>query len=359
MDDAHDSRARPRGQRSRVRVGDDGRRLATAGHGFVVAVLALLIGALLTAPGMHKSAFNRSPGTARDVALAVTGPLADLSHVLYLDRPRHAVQLALGRESLDEIDVAIEPIDTTPAAQPVRPATDVKQAFSPRDRLRIWIAGDSLILVPGFAIARAAAANPALEMVGTVDGRVSTGLERPDVFNWFREVPRQLRQLQPHAVVLGFGGNDDHDYMTGLREGTTIDGFGGPVWSREYGRRVGVLMDAVNRAGAKVIWVGLPITRDADQSRRFDVINAVVRKQALKRDGKAVYLDTYTTFASDDGGFAEYLQDGSGQSTRVRAGDGVHFEPAGGDLIAREVLRRLGDLYDFTSWRDAPTPEPG
>ena len=44
------------------------RRFSTAGHALVVAALALLFGALLLAPGMHKAAFNGQPGTKRDVA---------------------------------------------------------------------------------------------------------------------------------------------------------------------------------------------------------------------------------------------------------------------------------------------------
>ena len=35
----------------------------------------------------------------------------------------------------------------------------------------------------------------------------------------------------------------------------------------------------------------------------------------------------------------------------MRADDGVHFERAAGDLIARQVLRRLNQRYDLTSWR--------
>ena len=36
-------------------------------------------------------------------------------------------------------------------------------------------------------------------------------------------------------------------------------------------------------------------------------------------------------FAGDNGGFAEYLENDKGDTVKVRAGDGVHFEPAGGD----------------------------
>jgi len=38
----------------------------------------------------------------------------------------------------------------------------------------------------------------------------------------------------------------------------------------------------------------------------------------------------------------------------VRAPDGVHFEPAGGDIIARMVLKRLNEQFDLTTWRKHP-----
>jgi hypothetical protein len=37
----------------------------------------------------------------------------------------------------------------------------------------------------------------------------------------------------------------------------------------------------------------------------------------------------------------------------MRAGDGVHFEREGGDVIAREVLKALNKTYDLTSWRNS------
>ena len=70
-------------------------------------MLALLFGALLLAPGMHKAAFNGQPGTKRDVALALTAGLNHVSHALFLDRPRQLVQDAMGRDHADEINVAI------------------------------------------------------------------------------------------------------------------------------------------------------------------------------------------------------------------------------------------------------------
>ena len=160
-----------------------------------------------------------------------------------------------------------------------------------------------------------------------------------------------MKELRPRAVVLGFGGNDDKDYMTGLPEGVSIDAFGGSLWRREYARRVGGLMDSINRAGAFVIWIGLPQTKSPEQTRRFDVVNAVVQKEAREREGRATFIDTYTMFAGDDGGYTQFLPTGSGGLVEVRADDGVHFEREGGDMIARIVLEELNREFDLTSWR--------
>ena len=112
-------------------------------------------------------------------------------------------------------------------------------------------------------------------------------------------------------------------------------------------------MDMINRAGALVVWIGLPQTQSSEQTQRFDVVNAVVQREARKREGRAVFVDTYTMFAGDDGGYAEYLPNAAGKLVKMRAGDGVHFEREGGDRIAREVLKALNKTYDLTSWRNS------
>jgi hypothetical protein len=352
--DIHPERAR----RRRRPTTDDGRRTLTAGHALVTAVLALALGTLLDAPGLHKAAYNQSAGTQRDVALALTGPLATVSHALLLDRPRKALQSVLGRSGEDTIDTAIvipsPPANPSPVpARPTSKTPPPRLAFGPGKRLRLWVAGDSLVITPGLAIVRAA--GKAIQPVGGgPDGHIATGLERPDVFNWFTHITDKLRTLKPDAVVFDLGGNDDHGYMTGLPKGVEVDGFGTPSWTTEYRRRVGGIMDTVTRAHAFLVWIGLPITRDEAQTRRFDTINAVVESEARKRKGRVAFVDTYATFASDTGGFAQYLTNASGDKVLVRAPDGVHFEPAGGDMIARLVLHQLNEAFDLTGWRKKP-----
>jgi hypothetical protein len=335
-------------RRPRRRVDEGGRRLHSAGSAIVVSALALGFGALLNAAGLHKSAEIQPAGWKRDLALAVTEPLESVSSALLLDQPRRGLKAALGRSADDEIDAGV--VVPEPAAEPP-PAPPRRQRFSPDRPLRLWVAGDSLVVVPGESILRAVGESRAIRPVGPVDGRIASGLERPDAFNWFEHARKVMTKERPRAVVVMFGGNDDHGFMTGLREGVELDGFGGPRWTAEYRRRVGAIMDTAGRAGAYVVWIGLPITDDADQTARFDTINAIVQAEAAKRPGRASYLDTYFYFAGDDGGYAEYVANASGKLVRMRADDGVHFERAAGDLIARQVLRRLNQRFDLTSWR--------
>jgi hypothetical protein len=341
-------RRRPRG-----RVGEGGRRLHSAGSAVVVAALTLLVAALLNAPGLHKSATIQPEGWKRDAALAATEPLKTVSETLLLDRPRRGLKAVLGRSADDEIDTGVavpeQPPSTDEPAEPPPPPR--RESFSPKRKLRLWIAGDSLVVVPGQSLLRAIGSSPVIDPVGEIDGRIASGLERPDVFNWFTHVREVAKKEKPRAAVLMFGGNDDHGFMTGLPAGTELDGFGGPRWTAEYRRRVAGIMDTVARGGAFLVWIGLPITRDPEQTARFDTINAIVQTEAEKRPGRVSYLDTYFYFAGENGGYAEYIRNDSGALVKMRADDGVHFERAAGDRIAREVLKRLYQRHDLTSWR--------
>jgi hypothetical protein len=345
----------------------EGRRLGSAGHAIVVMLLALLLGLLLDAPGLHKTAYNESPGTHRTVALAITGALDATSHALRLDRPRHWVKGALGRTGDDSINTVVavpapapvvakgpRPVRTTGAAVPGHPGIR-RRAFTPAKPLRLWVAGDSLVIDPGYALQRAALATPVIKSVGGVDGRIGTGLDRPDVFNWFLEIKNELKTVHPNAVLLCFGGNDDKAYMTGLPAGVSIGSFDDDDWRREYERRVAGLIDLINKAGAYVVWMGLPITVDPAQTSRFDQINAVVDRVVQSRPGGAAFIDTYRLLAGPNGGFAQYLEDLSGQIQDVRAPDGVHLAPAGAAIVARAVLADLNEAYDLTSWRRKET----
>lgn len=343
--------------------GDPPRRPLAAGHVVVITVMALVLAAFLNARGLHKTAQIQEPGWQRTIALNATGVLDTVSGWLLLDQPRSMIQSVAGRSGDDEIDTAIAlPPPPRPVARGNHPhntkATPPPppKAYGPHNKLRVWVAGDSLSIVPGLELDQLTSSNPVMTSLG-VDGRISTGLERPDVYNWFTRIRQEVAERHPEAVVLSFGGNDDHSYMTGST-GPKYDAgsaFGSPQWVAEYRRRIGGVMDEVIQGGGDVFWVGLPITRDRGQSGRYQLINRYVRYEINERPGRAFYIDTYKLFQKPGGGYADYLPDSSGQLELMRQPDGVHFSAAGGVLVAKAVLAAFHRAYDLTSWRHRGT----
>jgi hypothetical protein len=346
------------------------RKLHPAGQAVVVGIGALVLAAFLNAPGLHKTADSLDPGWKRTIALPITEQLATVSHYTGLDLPRRGLKAALGRSSDDDITSAIvlpppPPVSPTPPPPPphhqqhhgansppptLPPPTPKKQAFSPTHPMKVYIAGDSLIIVPGNSLLRAMGSKVYKPL--PVDGHVATGLERPDVFNWFDQIRNVMKKQKPNVVVVAFGANDNHSYMTGLPPGVDIGQFGSAAWVKEYRRRVAGFMDTVIRGGGFIVWIGMPIVSSKSESTQFDLINRILYQEAKKRPNGAAYVDTWFQFADPrTGGYAEYLPNAGGQLVKVRADDGVHFEPAGGDIIARLVLKELNKRYDLTSWR--------
>jgi hypothetical protein len=110
-------------------------------------------------------------------------------------------------------------------------------------------------------------------------------------------------------------------------------------------------MDIVNRAGGFVIWLGLPVTDDSARSHRWRLLNRMTLAEAQKREGKVAFVDMWSLLANDDGEFASYRRSEDGELEKIRAPDGIHLERAGGDIVAKDVVRQLRQVYDVWSWK--------
>ena len=322
--------------------------MLTAYKGIVVLALALFLAALLQAEGLRKQAEIQPSGFQRDVALRVTKPLVSFSRALHLTTPRHELQVAIGREDEDQIDTKVHlrlpPPATTPPVrhtpQPHKPAKPVKPIFTSAHPLRVWVAGDSLAQVPGDALERVGGA---IDVVG-VESRLSTGLARTDLYNWFTRIQQAPRLLHPDVVVFSFGADDAHDYMGGAHVGP----FGSPSWIAEYRRRIDGVTRELNAEGIRVVWLGLPIPDGPGFKKSFPVVNTILEGVARAHTKDATYIDTWHRLDDFHGRYTQYLRV-HGKLTQIRASDGVHYTQAGGDLVAAQVVAQLRAWYRLRS----------
>jgi hypothetical protein len=202
--------------------------------------------------------------------------------------------------------------------------------------LRVWVAGDSLAQVPGDALERVGGA---VDVVG-VESRLSTGLARTDLYNWFTRIQQVPGQLHPNIAVFSFGADDAHDYMGGAHVGP----FGSPSWVAEYRRRADGVTRELNARGVYVVWLGLPIPDGPGFKKSFPVMNRILAGVAAKHPKTSTYVDTWHLLDDFHGRYTAYLRV-HGKLTLMRLPDGVHYTEAAGDLIAAQVLKQLGAVY--------------
>ena len=330
-----------------------------AGHVIAVALIALLVGAVLNAPALSAAADSRPFGWRRTVAIVAVAPVKGISSLLRLDRPHRALAQAAAEargeqtavssagdplppppaapETGTEDDVAAAPGAVSPTSAPREPEPTSRR-ISDKRPLRLWVGGDSLASEFGPALAEAVTRTRRAE--AEVDFRYSTGLTRPDFFDWPAQLDSIVEDQNPDVFVVVFGANDAQN----LSVGGKVIAFGTPEWIDTYSARVGALMTSLTGDGQSLYWIGQPIMQSTSFDARMKLLNTIYAEQAAEHGDAVTYIDTRELF-SLRGAYAPYLDDADGQRTLMRQQDGVHLTRAGGERLADVVFDKIGERW--------------
>jgi hypothetical protein len=330
----------------------------------VVVLAGLLLAALLNSHAMVSATDNLAPGWRRTTVRAVAVPLDVVGRALRLDRPRAALDEALGRGDEVPVGTTTAPADAATeqpkagsakrgaSARPSAGASRAPGKSAPRPRasgsgapapapaaalprpvsaarpLRMLVAGDSMVELFGQTLVNS------IDDDGKVKARIEvkygTGLVRLDAFDWLAHA-RDLASTPADLTVVMIGGNDAQDISgSGRRLAVASD-----KWQAEYARRARQVMTTLTADGRRVIWVGMPLPRSAKLQRAFESLNSAVRTAATGNP-LVTYVDVWADYAPD-GKYVDYMDDGSGRQVKVRNRDGVHLAKAGATMLARKL----------------------
>lgn len=237
------------------------------------------------------------------------------------------------------IDDGVTPITLTPTTTTELPLKPL-EVPSRQNPAEVLILGDSD--AGGFGPYLQQTIDQTGVATATVHSRQSSGLARPDYFDWPTRMRELVQHENPDIVVATFGGND----AQGLRNADKTwavphspgSGHDDTDWKAEYARRVGAAMDYLSKGNRMLIWVGIPNDNNPAVTARLEVQDGVVRAEALKRRGKVLFVDTWALFGGPNGGWAEYVVDPrDGQGKAVRRSDGFHLNDVGGQILAVDI----------------------
>jgi len=363
-----------------------------AGQVLLAGVVALALAAFLNADALVRDAERKEFGTGRDVSLAVWEPVQTVSNALGLSEPRRVADEALGRD-VGPPAVLVLPLspgtqvvgETAPGptvssapggvaapesgstgtnassseapnsttitttTRPPTTTTSAPRAPTAEEPLVLWVGGDSMAQVFGESLVRLGSETGVISPV--LNYQISTGLTRPDFFNWPARLTDVISNDDPDVMVVIFGAND----AQGMELSNGVFQPFDDEWVSEYAQRVATAMDIITADSDRiVIWVGQPIMRSGSFDRRMNRLNEIYISQASVRD-QILYLDTRSMFAGSNGEYEAFLPALDGETRNLRQQDGTHLSRAGGDLLADAVLDLVGTKVDLVSGRTPAT----
>lgn len=165
--------------------------------------------------------------------------------------------------------------------------------------------------------------------------KIGTGL-LSRAYDWISTVRALPATEHPDVAVVMFGAND-RPRVRGT-DGSVIPGLSFS-FERVYGERVREIVQSLRDANVPVIWVGHPTVRDPKYADDMAFLNRIFADEASAAG--ADYVPIWDLFAGAGGIYEAYGKGVDGETTRLRADDGVHLTVAGYDVLARYLLPHI------------------
>lgn len=226
-----------------------------------------------------------------------------------------------------------EPSSPSEPPAPVQP--------TPAVRCKIMMLGDSMMEDLGPRTHRFLRNRKGLKFI--LSAKFSTGLCRPDFFDWPAHMREAVAEHKPDIVIVFIGANDGQP----IKHHDAFTPTGGQAWRDTYGEKMKEIVDIAHANGAKVIWVGLPSI-----GGRYAKLLAETSKTQIEKcqEMGISYIDTRPTLSDNDGNFQTFCKGSDGKIIRLRRPDKTHLTPEGNKLIIDQLLPLLEKhLQEFSA----------
>jgi hypothetical protein len=181
-----------------------------------------------------------------------------------------------------------------------------------------------------------------------------SGLVRDDFHDW-RKAAKALLDGSQHVdvAVMQVGINDNQP----LRQdaGRALEPLS-KEFNEAYARRVEEIAAIFRDKNVPLVWVGLPIMRNAALSKAALNFNDIARQNATAAGAR--YVDLWEAFSDVNSVYRASGPDVNGGIVRLRGSDGVHFSPAGARKAAYFVEPEIKKVFEAKLQASPPPSAP-
>lgn len=252
--------------------------------------------------------------------------------------------------TVDETPTAQSFVDETPIAQhrEIASAQPYRQVSSDHP-LKVYLAGDSQAYYLGLSL-RQGGFREIFDV--DVDNRHSTGLARPDYFNWPAYLVEKVSSATPDLIILSLGSNDWQAVSSkGQRYAAGTAG-----WQAEWAWRLAVTFELLADTADHVVWLGLPPSSEKTFQTGFKMMNRIAADVASEFS-YVTMVDIWDVFGGDNPYRASLTppedlispENMSGKPVKVRQSDGVHLNLEGSKWVADIVQKVIRHHWDVQS----------
>lgn len=168
-------------------------------------------------------------------------------------------------------------------------------------------------------------------------GVVSSGLLRPDYYDWPKKLNKFIGIYQPKILVVMLGTNDISALYHPKRK--RFYAFNSKRMKRYYRQNVRNLMQIVNNYNLKAFWIGLPATEKDEVNEKLKVINSI-HKDVARGFKNIYYIKTWDLFRNEDESVKKYII-AEGRKKKIRSSDGVHYTEIGGAYAGKHIFKKI------------------
>lgn len=204
--------------------------------------------------------------------------------------------------------------------------------------VRILLTGDSLMESMGPQMKREMTGYENITLIPI--GKRSTGLSRPDFYNWPKVLEANLRKHRPQIVVMWVGTNDPQNIYGYTNLGEPCS----QAWMQVYTQKLMEIAILCRKYGASLIFLGPPAVDEEPLDTQLKQINALMYQfcKRYRKQYRLGYINTRTILGDSRGNYIHSIRKPDGRTVNIRWRDRVHITGDGNRLVMDKLLPYMG-----------------